>query len=38
MEITVCAVNCDYPILLAFYNVGKVTYNWTGVRAANCNI
>ena len=24
-------------ILLAFYNVGKVHYNWTGVRAAKLN-
>ena len=24
---------CDCPVLLAFYNVGKVSYNWTNVRA-----
>ena len=23
----------DYPILFAFYNVGEVRYNWTGVCA-----
>ena len=27
--------NCDYSchILFAFFNVGKVSYNWTDVRA-----
>ena len=30
--------NCDYlhancPILFAFYNVGRVSYNWTSIRA-----
>ena len=24
---------CDYPILVAFYNVGVIRYNRTGVRA-----
>ena len=24
---------CDCPILFAFYNVGKVRYNWIGERA-----
>ena len=28
---------CDCPILFAFYNVGKGSYNWTGVCAVELN-
>ena len=28
---------CDCPIVFAFYNVGKVSYNWTAVRAVELN-
>ena len=28
---------CDCPILFAFYNIGKVSYNWTSVRAVELN-
>ena len=28
---------CDCPILFAFYNVGKVSYKWSGVRAVELN-
>ena len=35
LKINTCAIVTirDCPILFAFYNVGKVSYNWTGVRA-----
>ena len=29
--------NCDCPTLFAFYNVGKVRYNWIGVCAVKLN-
>ena len=34
MKINTCAIVtiCDCHILFAFYNVGKVSYNWTGVQ------
>ena len=28
---------CYCPILFAFYNVGRVSYNWTGVRTVELN-
>ena len=27
-----CDYLCDYPILIAFYNIGVIRYNRTGVR------
>ena len=35
LEINTCAVVTlgECHMLFAFYNVGKVSYNWTGVRA-----
>ena len=28
---------CDFPILLAFYDFGKVRYNWIAVCAVKIN-
>ena len=34
MKMNTCAIVAirDCHILIAFYNVGKISYNWTGVR------
>ena len=39
LKIITCAIVtiCDCPIMFAFYNVGKESYNWTGVRAVDVN-
>ena len=39
LKINTCPIVtiCDCLILFAFYNVGKLNYNWTGVRAVELN-
>ena len=39
LKINTCLIVsiCDCPILLVFYNFGKVRYNWIGVCAVKLN-